>query len=126
MCFSLLRDSNISSSFPFTIGIIVLPGSSVVKALSFQRRGPSSIPGQKLRSHMPRGQTKYILGFPGGSAGKEFACSGGDQGSIPGLGRSPGEGNGYPFQYSALENSMDCIVHEVEKSQTQLSDLSLS
>ena len=42
--------------------------------------------------------------------------------SIPGLGRSPGEGNGYPLQYSGLENSMDCIVHGVTKSRTQLSD----
>ena len=49
--------------------------------------------------------------FPGGSSGKESACNVGDLGSIPGLGRSPGEGNGYPLQYSGLENSMDCIVH---------------
>ena len=48
-------------------------------------------------------------GFPCGSAGKEFACNVGDLGSIPVLGRSPGEGNGYPFQYSSLENSMDSI-----------------
>ena len=67
-------------------------------------------------------QTKYILSFPGGSAGKEFVCSVGDLGSIPGLGRTPGERNGYPFQYFAVENSMDCIVHGVENSQTQLSD----
>ena len=46
----------------------------------------------------------------------------GDLGSIPGLGRSPGEGKGYPLHYSGLENSMDCIVHWVTKSQTQLSD----
>ena len=46
----------------------------------------------------------------------------GDLGSIPGLGRSPGEGKGYPLQYSGLENSMDCIVHGVAKSQIQLSD----
>ena len=45
----------------------------------------------------------------GGSAGKEFDCNMGDLGSIPGFGRSPGEGNGYPLQYSGLENSMDCI-----------------
>ena len=45
--------------------------------------------------------------FPGSSAGKESACNMGDLGSIPGLGRSPGVGNGYPFQYSCLENSMD-------------------
>ena len=64
-------------------------------------------------------------GFPCGSAGKEFACNVGDLGSIPGLGRSPGEGNGYPFQYSSLENSMDCIVCGVAKNWTQLSNFHL-
>ena len=59
-----------------------------------------------------------ILGFPCGSAGKESACNVGDPGSIPGLGRSPGEGKGYSLQYSGLENPMDCIVHGVGKSQT--------
>ena len=58
------------------------------------------------------------MGFPGGSAGKESACSVGDLGSVPGLGRSPGEGSGYPLQYSGPENSMNCIVHGVAKSQT--------
>ena len=53
---------------------------------------------------------------------QESTCNVGDLGSIPGLGRSPGEGNGYPLQYSGLENSMDCIVHGVTKSRTQLSD----
>ena len=62
------------------------------------------------------------LGFPGGSAGKESAYNAGDLGSIPGLGRSPGEGNSYPLQYSGLENSTDCIVHGVTKSQTRLSN----
>ena len=62
------------------------------------------------------------LGFPCGSAGKESTCKAGDLGSIPGMGRSPGEGNGYPLQYSGLENSRHCIVHGVEKSRTQLSD----
>ena len=47
------------------------------------------------------------MGFPGGSDGKECACNAGDPGSIPGLGRSPGEGNGNPLQYSYLENSMN-------------------
>ena len=56
------------------------------------------------------------------SAGKESVCNAGDLGSIPGLGRSPGEGNSYPLQYSGLENSMDCIVHGVANSQTPLSD----
>ena len=58
--------------------------------------------------------------FPCGSAGKESACNAGDLGSIPGLGRSPGEGKEYPLQYSGLENSMDCIVYGVAKGQTWL------
>ena len=58
------------------------------------------------------------MGFPCGSAGKESACNVGDLGSIPELGRSPREGKGYPLHYSGLENSMDCIVHGVAKSQT--------
>ena len=62
------------------------------------------------------------MGFPCGSAGKESACSAGDLGLISGLGPSPGEGKGYPIQYSGLENSMDCIVHGVAKSSTGLSD----
>ena len=53
----------------------------------------------------------FNQGFPCGSAGKESACTVGDLGSIPGLGRSPGERKGYPLQYSGLENSMDCMVH---------------
>ena len=57
-------------------------------------------------------------GFSGGSAGKELACNVGDLGLIPGLGRYPGEGNGYPLQYSGVENSMDCIVHGVAKNWT--------
>ena len=67
--------------------------------------------------------TPVSLGFPDGSAGKEFSCSVGDLGSIPGLGRSLGEGNSYPLQYSGLENSINCIVHGVIKSQTCLSKL---
>ena len=62
------------------------------------------------------------MDFPCGSAGKESACNVGDQVSIPGLGRSPGERKGYPLQYSGLENSMDCSVHGVTKSPTRLSD----
>ena len=66
--------------------------------------------------------TVAFLGFPCGSAGKISACNMGDLGSIPGLGRSPGEGKGYPLQYAGLENSIDCIVHGTTKSQTRLSD----
>ena len=58
------------------------------------------------------------MGFPCGSAGKDSACSVGDLGLIPGLGRSPGEGKGYPLQYSGLENSMDYTVLGVANSQT--------
>ena len=60
--------------------------------------------------------------FLGASAGKESACNAGDLGLIPGLGRTPGEREGYPLQYSGLENSPDCIVHGVVKNQTGLSD----
>ena len=78
-------------------------------------------PTQGLNPGLPHcGQ---ILDFPGGSDGKEFACNTEDQGSILGSGRSPGEGNGNPFQYSCLENSADrgawqATVHEVTESDT--------
>ena len=62
------------------------------------------------------------MGFPCGSVGKESACTVGDLVSIPGLGRSLGEGKGNPLQYSGLENSMDCLVHGVTKSRTRPSD----
>ena len=67
------------------------------------------------------------MGFPGGSDGKESVCNEGDPGLIPGLGRSPGEVNSNPLQYSCLENSMDrgvwwATVHGVAKSQTRQSD----
>ena len=67
-----------------------------------------------------------FLGLSCASAGKETALSAGDLGLIPGLGRSPGEGKGYPFQYSGLENSMDSIVYGVTKSRTRLSDFHFS
>ena len=66
--------------------------------------------------------TPVFLGFTCGSAGKESICNVGDLGLIPGLGRSPGEGKGYPLQYSSLEYSMDCIAHGVAKSWTRLSE----
>ena len=70
------------------------------------------------------------MGFPGGSDDKEPACNAGDLGSIPGLGRSPGEGNGYPLQYYWLGNSVDrgawwAIVYGVTKSWKQLRDFHL-
>ena len=67
--------------------------------------------------------------IPGGLDSKESACNAGDLGSIPGLGRFPGEGNGYLLQYSYVENSMDrrawqATVHEVTKSRTRQTSLS--
>ena len=81
----------------------------------------------KWRQDWSLHQTRQKKGLPGGSDGKESACNAGDLGSIPGLGRSPGEGNGYPLQYSCLENLMDrgawqAIVHGVSKNQTRLSN----
>ena len=82
----------------------------------------------KIRWRRDRLPTPVFLGFPCGSAGKESArddlgwINVVDLGWIPGLGRSPGEGKGYPLQYSGLENSMDCIVRGVAKSLTRLSE----
>ena len=72
-----------------------------------------------------------IKDFPGGSEDKASAFSAGDLGSIPGWGRSPGEGNGNPLQYSCLENLMDgeawwATVHGVTKSRTQLSNFTFT
>ena len=74
---------------------------------------PRTSGSQYLKYLLPFSLRKHLLtpsldlGFPGGSDGKESACNAGDLGSIPGLGSSPGEGNGYPLQYSCLENPMD-------------------
>ena len=73
----------------------------------------------------------HWLGFPGGSDSKASVCNTGDSSSIPGLGRSPGEGNGNPLQYSCLENPMDgeawwATVHGVAKSWTQLSNFTFT
>ena len=84
---------------------------------SLETRGPvccSSVPAPGVRKE----SVFFRGGFPCGSAGKESACNTRDLDLIPGLGRSPGEGKGYPLQYSGLENSTRCIVHGVAKSQT--------
>ena len=77
------------------------------------------------------GVSLYLSHFPGGSDGKVSAYNVGDPSSIPGLGRSPGEGNGNPLQYSCLENLMDgeawkATVHGVTKSRTRLSDFTFT
>ena len=87
------------------------PGSSGGKIIRLQCRRPwfnswvRKIPWR--RDRLP---TPVFLGFSGGSASKEFTCNGTDLGLVPGLGRSPGEGKGYPFQHSGLENPMDCMI----------------
>ena len=78
--------------------------------------------GFPVPHHLPEFAHVHVHCFCGGSAGNGSPCNAGDLGSIPGLGRSPGEGNSYPLQYSGLENSIDCIVYGVTESQTRLSD----
>ena len=87
-----------------------------------------SSPSSKKLLYPQFGFSKIIKVFSGGSGGKESSCQAGDMGSIPGLGRSLGEGNGYPLQYSCLENSMDrgawrTMAHGVTKSWSWLSNL---
>ena len=82
---------------------------------------------KSLITHLGLGGSNFLppslsKGFPCGSAGKESACSAGDLDSIPGLRGPPWTRKGYPFQYSGLENSMDCIVRGVAKSWTRLND----
>ena len=97
--------------------IIGFPDSSVGKESACNAGDPGSILGREDPLKKGRLAILAFSGFPGGSAGKESTGNVGDLGSIPGLGRSPGEGNGYPLQYSGLENSMDCLVHGAAKSQ---------
>ena len=102
------------------------PDSSVCKESACNAGDSGSIPVLRRSAGERIGYTPVFLGFPCDSAGKESACNAGALGSIPGLGRSPGEGKGYPLQYSGLENFMDCVVHGVTKSQTQLSNFHLN
>ena len=74
---------------------------------------------QSVVIHTVKGFGIKCLGFACGSVGKESNCNARDLGSIPGLGRSPGEGKGYSLQYPSLEKSMDCTVHGVTKSWTR-------
>ena len=78
--------------------------------------------GVPLPSPILRLPTPVFLGFPCGSAGKESACNVEDLGFIPGLGRFPGEGKGYPFQYFGEFHGLYSIVHGVAKNWTRLSN----
>ena len=91
------------------------PSSPLPSNSAFQKEGA------KL-NESPIGETCRKMGFPGVSKCKESACNEGGLGLIPGLGRSHGEGKGYPLQYSGLDNSRDYAVHGVAKSWTRLSD----
>ena len=99
------------------LSILMISGESIVE---MRRKASLCSPGGSwencLKLALP-----LSLGFPCGSAGKESTCTAGVLGSIPGFGRSPGEGKGYPLQYSGLENPMNSIVHGLSKSRTQLS-----
>ena len=90
----------------------------LVKNPRAMRETPVQFLGGEICWRMDKLPTPVFLGFPCGSGGKESICSVGGLGSIPGLGRSPGEGNGYPLQYSGLENSMDYTVHGHKESDT--------
>ena len=96
--------------------------SNLLCSRLFHKRGLSILTGLvQALAHF--GLNKQKLSFPGGSDRKESACNAGDLGSVPGLARSPGGGNGNPLQYSCLENPMDggacqATVHRVTESQT--------
>ena len=98
----------------------LIPDNSVGKESTCNSGDPFDSWVGKIHWTRDRLPTPVFLGFPCGSAGKESTCNAGDLGSIPGLGRYPGEGKGYPLQYCSLENSMDCTGHGVTKSWTRL------
>ena len=109
------RSSGEGIGYPLQYSRTSLVAQRVKNLLACRRPGFDSWVG-KIPWRRDRLPTSVFLGFPCGSAGKEYACNPGDLGSIPGLERSPGEGKGYPLQYSGLENSMNCIVHRVAES----------
>ena len=99
------------------------PDSSVGKESTCNAGDPGSIPMSGRSTGEGMGYSlQYSWASLVAQLVKKSACNVTDLGSIPGLGRSPGEGKGCPLQYSGLEDTMDCIVHGVSKSQTQLSD----
>ena len=101
--------------FPASSTPLGFPDSSIGKELLQCRRLQFDSWIGKIRWRRDRLPTPIFLGFTCSSAGKESTCNAGDLGSIPGLGRSPGEEKGYPLQCSGLENSMDCIVSSLEE-----------
>ena len=112
----VLFTENILTSF--ILKQLSFPHSSVGKESAYNVRDPSSIPGLgKIAGEGIGYPLQYSWASLVAQLVKESACNEGDPGSIPGLERFPGEGTGYPLQYPSLENSMDCIVHGIAKSQ---------
>ena len=115
---------NIQGWFPFGLTCLILLPKRLSRDFSSTRAGRHQFFGTQSFS---LSSSHIQKGFPVSSDGKESACNVGNPGSIPGSGRSPGEGNGYPLQHSFLENSMErgawqTTVHGVAKSQTWLND----
>ena len=99
------------------------PDSSIDKESNSNARDPGLIPESRRSTGEGIGYAfHYSSGSPVVQLVKNPSAKWGDLGSIPGLGRTSGEGKGYPLQYSGLENSVDCIVHGVTKTQARLSD----
>ena len=104
----------------FELGLLLLVGNTIPtsdlrqSAWVLRRMGSLGVATAVL-------DREDFIAFPDSSVGKKSTCNAGDPSSIPGLGRSPGEGNRYPLQYSGLQNCMDCIIHGVVKSWMQLS-----
>ena len=119
LCYMLFLLLQLVSFFSWQMGF---PDSSFDKEYLQFRRPLFDSWVRKIHWRRDRLPTPVFLGFPCGSAGKECTSNVGDLGSIPGLGRSLGEGKGCPLQNSGLENSMDCIVHGVAKNGTLLNN----
>ena len=97
---------------------MLAPSSSAGKESACDAGDPVHFLGREDPLEKGQAPTPVVLGFPGGSAGKESSHNAADLGLIAGLGRFPGEEEGYPLQYPGLENSMNCIAHGVTKNQT--------
>ena len=122
--FSICYKAGLMVLNPFNFACQGFPHKLGWQRIHLQCRIPQLDPWVRKICWRRKGQATHsrILGLLRGSAGKQSARNAGDLGSTPGLGRSPGEGKGYPLQYSGLENPVDCIVHGVTKSRSRLSD----